>query len=139
MNLDPTLVALLIPVVVLQVGLVIAALWDLTRPGRRVRGDSRLVWGVIVVLVNLIGPVLYFVVGREESVVGDEELRVDPTTRAGAVAGWQAPTLSAAPAVAVAESPAAAPPPVAEEAAPERPSLRSRRYRMDQPRSPAGA
>ncbi len=118
MNLDPTLIALLIPLVVLQLGLVIAALWDLTRPGRRVRGDSRLVWGVIVVLVNLIGPVLYFVVGREESVVSDDAVASTQPPAPGAVAGWQAPTLSAAPAVAITESPAEPPPAVPEHVAP---------------------
>lgn len=58
---------LLIPILVIQVGLVILALRDLLQPDRRVRGDNKLVWGVIIVAVNLIGPIVYFAVGREES------------------------------------------------------------------------
>jgi hypothetical protein len=57
---------LLTPILLVQLGLLVFALRDLLRPERRVRGDSKLVWGLIIVLVNIIGPILYFVVGREE-------------------------------------------------------------------------
>ena len=60
------IIALLAPIVVLQVGLMVAALIDLERPERRVRGGSKAVWAIIVVLVNVIGPIVYFVTGREE-------------------------------------------------------------------------
>jgi len=67
MNIDSTILLLLIPVVVIQLGLLIWGLYDLTRPERRVKGDSKVVWGLIIIFVNLIGPILYFLVGREES------------------------------------------------------------------------
>ncbi|HET7027919.1 MAG TPA: PLD nuclease N-terminal domain-containing protein [Candidatus Limnocylindrales bacterium] len=60
------IVALLAPIVILQLGLMIAALIDLDRSDRRVRGGSKIVWALIVVFLNLVGPILYFVVGREE-------------------------------------------------------------------------
>ena len=60
------IILLAIPVVLLELGLIILALRDLLKPDRRVRGDSKLMWGIIIVLINLIGPILYFVVGREE-------------------------------------------------------------------------
>ena len=41
MNLDSTILLLLIPVVVIQLGLLIWALYDLTRPERRVRATAR--------------------------------------------------------------------------------------------------
>jgi hypothetical protein len=63
---DTTLVLLLLPIVLIEVGLMLFALWDLTRPERRVRGDSKLMWGLIVVFVGLLGPILYLAVGREE-------------------------------------------------------------------------
>jgi hypothetical protein len=63
---DTQVVLLLLPVIAIQLGLTIFALWDLTRPGRRVRGDSRLMWGIIIVLVGTLGPLLYLVIGREE-------------------------------------------------------------------------
>ncbi|MGZ8501502.1 MAG: ATP-binding cassette domain-containing protein, partial [Candidatus Limnocylindrales bacterium] len=77
-GLDPGLVALLAPLVVLEIGLALWALWDLTRPGRRVRGESRLMWGVIILLISLIGPILYFVVGRQEG-TAEPEPRSWPT------------------------------------------------------------
>ncbi len=57
---------LVTPVILIELGLIIFALRDLLKPERRVRGDSKLMWGVIIVLFNLIGPILYFVVGREQ-------------------------------------------------------------------------
>jgi hypothetical protein len=67
MNIDSTFLLLLIPVVVIQLGLLIWGLYDLTRPERRVKGDNKVVWAMIIIFVNLIGPILYFLVGREES------------------------------------------------------------------------
>jgi hypothetical protein len=61
------IIALVAPIVVIQLGLMIAALYDLEKSERRVRGDSKLVWAVVIVFVNVIGPILYFVVGRDES------------------------------------------------------------------------
>ena len=57
---------LLLPVVLVQLGLLVLALRDLLRPERRVRGDSKLMWGLIIVVINIIGPILYFLVGRDE-------------------------------------------------------------------------
>ena len=47
--------------------LLIAALYDLTRPGRRVRGDNKVIWALIIIFVSMIGPILYFLAGREEA------------------------------------------------------------------------
>lgn len=67
MDIDPTILLLLVPIVLIQLGLLIWGLYDLTRPGRRVKGDSKVVWALIIIFINLIGPILYFVAGREES------------------------------------------------------------------------
>ena len=56
----------LIPLVVLQLTLMAVGLYDLTRPERRVRGGSKLVWGVVIVLGQLLGPLVYFLLGRED-------------------------------------------------------------------------
>jgi len=61
------IIALVIPIVVIQLGLMIAALVDLERDERRVRGGSKLVWAIVIVFVNILGPILYFIAGREES------------------------------------------------------------------------
>ena len=60
-------IALVAPIIVIQLGLMIAALIDLERDERTVRGGSKLVWALVIVFVNVIGPILYFVAGREES------------------------------------------------------------------------
>jgi hypothetical protein len=65
--IDSQLLLLIVPILLVQLGLIILALRDLLRPERRVRGDSKLLWGVIIVIVNLIGPLLYFAVGRRET------------------------------------------------------------------------
>jgi hypothetical protein len=52
--------ALLAPLALIQVLLVVAALGDLTRPGRRVRDGSRVIWAVVILFANLIGPIIYW-------------------------------------------------------------------------------
>lgn len=60
-----TILAILIPIIAIQLVLLIVALYDLTRPERRVRGDNKVVWALVIVFVSLFGPLLYFLVGRE--------------------------------------------------------------------------
>ncbi len=54
----------LIPIIVLQLGLMIFALVDLVR--REKTKGPKWLWALIIVFVNLIGPILYFILGREE-------------------------------------------------------------------------
>jgi hypothetical protein len=56
----------LLPIIVLELGLMIGALVHLLKRKRVKRGSVAL-WVVIIVLVNLIGPILYFTIGREDS------------------------------------------------------------------------
>ena len=63
---DAGLILLLLPIIVIQLGLMVFALWDLTRPERKVRGDSKLMWGLIVIFVGMLGPIVYLAVGRED-------------------------------------------------------------------------
>jgi hypothetical protein len=59
------LIAVLLPLLILQLVLLVAALYDLTRPNRRVKGDSKVMWALIIIFVSTIGPILYFLAGRE--------------------------------------------------------------------------
>ena len=64
--MSPTTILLLVlPIVILEIVLIVFALRDLIRPERRVKGDSKLLWGIVIVLFQIVGPILYFVVGRE--------------------------------------------------------------------------
>jgi hypothetical protein len=69
MNLDnidlAQLLPLLIPIVLLEFGLLIWALLDVIRR-ERVKGGNKVVWILVIVLINLIGPIVYFIFGREE-------------------------------------------------------------------------
>ncbi|MGD0174166.1 MAG: PLD nuclease N-terminal domain-containing protein [Anaerolineales bacterium] len=56
---------LLIPLIVIQLALMIVALADIVKR-EKTRGPKWL-WVLIVVFGEMIGPILYFVVGREES------------------------------------------------------------------------
>ena len=62
-----TLIPILIPIVAIQIGLLVAALYDLTRPTRRAKGGSKVVWALVIIIINIIGPILYFLVGREDA------------------------------------------------------------------------
>jgi hypothetical protein len=59
------LLALLLPLLLVQLALVVIALRDLMRPERRVRGDSKGLWAIVIIFGELLGPALYFLVGRE--------------------------------------------------------------------------
>lgn len=59
------LVVLLIPLVILQFTLMIIAIVDLAKR-EHVRFDSKVLWAVIIVLFNIIGPVVYLLWGRED-------------------------------------------------------------------------
>ena len=57
----------IIPLAIIQVAIMLFALYDLTRPERRVRGENKLLWGLIIVLGQILGSLIYFLVGREDS------------------------------------------------------------------------
>jgi len=59
------LLPLLIPVIVIQLGLAVVALVDLFRR-ERVKLLPKWAWAIAIILVNFIGPILYFVLGRDE-------------------------------------------------------------------------
>ncbi len=61
------IIALLAPIVIIQLGLMIVALHDLEQDDRRVRGGSKLIWALVIVFVNVVGPIIYLVGGREDA------------------------------------------------------------------------
>lgn len=52
------------PILFIQVILIIIALFDL-RKAESVNGPKWM-WGLIIVFINIIGPVIYFVIGRRD-------------------------------------------------------------------------
>ncbi len=57
-------IPLLVPLVVLDLGLRLFAFMDLLRR-ERLKG-AKWMWGLIVLLVGFVGPILYMVLGRED-------------------------------------------------------------------------
>ena len=57
-------IPLLIPVVLIEFGLMIAALVDMIR--RPHTNGPKWLWAIVIVLVNFIGPIAYFIFGRKE-------------------------------------------------------------------------
>ncbi len=53
------------PLLVLQVLLMVWALIDLIRR-REVKGLPKWAWALIIIFINLFGPIIYFVAGRGE-------------------------------------------------------------------------
>jgi hypothetical protein len=57
-------IPLLVPLAVLQLGLGLFAFFDLLRR-ERVKGP-KWAWGLAVLCIGFVGPILYFVAGRED-------------------------------------------------------------------------
>ena len=66
-QLSTSLGLILLPLVLIELGLVLFSLVDLFRPERRVVGNSKLVWALIIVLVGTIGPIVYLLAGRKQT------------------------------------------------------------------------
>jgi hypothetical protein len=65
MELLIQLMPLIIPLALLQLTLLIIALIHILRNDTYKTG-SRLIWVLVCIFVNIIGPILYFVIGRSE-------------------------------------------------------------------------
>ena len=64
----PLAIALVTLLVAVEVGLLVYALVDLSRrPAGAVAGSSRLLWLLLCVFVQMIGPILYLAVGRRQA------------------------------------------------------------------------
>lgn len=64
--ISPTLVAIVLPIVLVEIGLVVFSLIDLFKPERRVLGDNKLIWALVIVFVGTIGPIAYLLAGRKQ-------------------------------------------------------------------------
>lgn len=62
MSFDSIPWMLILPLLVIQLVLVIVAIIDLVRV--RSTNGPKWLWAIIIVLGNLLGPIIYFIVGR---------------------------------------------------------------------------
>jgi hypothetical protein len=65
-TVNTTLLLALLPLVLIDVGVVVYCIVDLYRPERHVRGGNKIVWLLIILLVSTLGWLAYLLVGRED-------------------------------------------------------------------------
>ena len=58
-------IALIVPLVLIELGLTVFALYDLVKRDK-VKGDNKILWGLVIVFIGIIGPIVYLVFGRGE-------------------------------------------------------------------------
>ena len=66
-HLSASLLLILLPLVVIDIGLVVFSLVDLFKAERRVVGNNKLIWALVIVLVGTIGPIVYLLAGRKQN------------------------------------------------------------------------
>jgi hypothetical protein len=67
-----SLLPVILPLAIIQLGLLLAAAIDIARK-RQTKSLSPVIWVLIIFFVNMLGPVLYFVLGRSDAGKYDEE------------------------------------------------------------------
>lgn len=66
LHIDPAILVAVIPLVLIDLAMVIYSIVDLYKPDRRVKGNNKLVWLLVILLVSTFGWLIYLLVGREE-------------------------------------------------------------------------
>ena len=66
------LLPFIIPLIILELGLLVFALVDVARR-KRVRGGSKVLWIIIIVIFEIIGPIVYLAVGRQEEIIDSDK------------------------------------------------------------------
>lgn len=60
-----SLLPVIIPVAIIELTLMTVALFHLFSHSEEIRG-SKIVWIIVIVMINILGPILYFVFGRKK-------------------------------------------------------------------------
>ncbi len=55
----------LIPLILINLALVVIAFRDLIKR-KRVRGGNKVLWGILIIALEFVGPIIYLFWGREE-------------------------------------------------------------------------
>ncbi|MCL6042183.1 PLDc N-terminal domain-containing protein [Neisseria meningitidis] len=62
--MDKTQIALIIPVILLYLSLLLTAIIDLTKNWNERKNP--VIWLVVIIVINIFGPIAYFIFGRKE-------------------------------------------------------------------------
>ena len=60
-----SIILLVLPILIIQIGLIILAFVDLNKRDK-VTGGNKMIWVVIILLFQIMGPLAYFIIGRKE-------------------------------------------------------------------------
>jgi len=61
----------LIPLVIVEIVLLVIALADLLKR-EYYKTDAKIIWAIVIVIIGIIGPVIYFIFGRKERPVDSD-------------------------------------------------------------------
>ena len=61
----------LIPIFIIQLGLQLYAIVVLFRQDTTVRGGKKWIWLIVIVLLEILGPIVFFILGRTEGEGGE--------------------------------------------------------------------
>ncbi len=61
------IILLVLPIVVVELALLGLAIRDLLKDERRVRGGNKALWALVIVFISVLGPIVYFAIGREDA------------------------------------------------------------------------
>jgi uncharacterized membrane protein YozB (DUF420 family) len=65
-HIDTGILLAVIPLAIIDLAMVIYCIVDLFKPDRKVRGNNKLVWLLVILLVGTLGWIIYLLAGREE-------------------------------------------------------------------------
>lgn len=71
LNLSPLLITVIVILIIIQLTLEVAALIDLYKRRKNFK-DNLVLWLIIIIFVNTIGPIIYFAFAPRESAISDE-------------------------------------------------------------------
>jgi hypothetical protein len=57
----------MVPLIILEVVLVVVALVDLAKR-KHVTGGNKIIWVLVAVCINIVGPIIYLIAGRKEEI-----------------------------------------------------------------------
>lgn len=66
-HIDTGILLAIIPLALIDLAMVIYSIVDLFKTDRRVKGDNKLVWLLVILLISTFGWLAYLLFGREES------------------------------------------------------------------------
>lgn len=65
MQLFTDYIAIILPLIILQLILLVTAIVHLVR-NDRLSQSNKIIWALVIIFVNIIGPIIYLIFGRKE-------------------------------------------------------------------------